>query len=427
MDNKYLENIEGLNHENMDMRLKNLRILKDAIDRGEMQRPDTGRDVNNHIHTNYSFSPYSPAKAVWMAYTSGLKTAGIMDHDTISGAREFVEAGKIVGMATTIGMECRVDFSNTNLKGRTLNNPDQESIAYITIHGVPHTNIDLINDYFAPYRLRRNERNVKMVGRINEIMKPYDIAMDFERDVKSHSKCSEGGTITERHILYGLASKLIERFGKGRELADFLKDRLKLNISPKVDGYLRDEANPHYVYDLLGALKSDMVPMFYIKAGEECPDAAETVKYCNEAGAVTAYAYLGDITDSVTGDKKSRKFEDSYLDQLFDVLKELGFRAVTYMPSRNTMEQFRRVKMLCEKYGFFQISGEDINTSRQSFVCMAARGDEFSNLYDSTWALIGHEKAATEDVQKGMFSRETLSKYPNLNDRIKVYKEIGLR
>ncbi|GAH61379.1 unnamed protein product, partial [marine sediment metagenome] len=30
--------------------------------------------------------------------------------DSISGAEEFIEAGKIVGMATTIGLECRCDY-----------------------------------------------------------------------------------------------------------------------------------------------------------------------------------------------------------------------------------------------------------------------------------------------------------------------------
>ena len=55
------------------------------------------RDVNNHIHTQYSFSPYSPTKAAWMAMQAGLATAGIMDHDTIAGAREYIEAGRILG------------------------------------------------------------------------------------------------------------------------------------------------------------------------------------------------------------------------------------------------------------------------------------------------------------------------------------------
>ena len=48
-------------------------------------------NINNHIHTIYSFSPYSPTAAVWFAKEAGLSTAGIMDHDSVSGCREFIE------------------------------------------------------------------------------------------------------------------------------------------------------------------------------------------------------------------------------------------------------------------------------------------------------------------------------------------------
>jgi isopenicillin N synthase-like dioxygenase len=76
---------------------------------------------------------------------------------------------------------------------------------------------------------------------------------------------------------------------------------------------------------------------------------------------------------------------------------------VTYMPSRNTKEQLIRVRTLCERYGFFQISGEDINSPRQSFVCKAMRDSFFDNLRESTYALINHERQATEDITKAMF------------------------
>ena len=114
-----------------------------------MEKPVKGEDINNHIHTTYSFSPYSPSKAVWRAYTAGLCTAGIMDHDSIGGAEEFIEAGKIVGLPTTIGMEMRVDFSQTPINGRRINNPDQDSIAYMAIHGIPHTQIEACGSIHA--------------------------------------------------------------------------------------------------------------------------------------------------------------------------------------------------------------------------------------------------------------------------------------
>ncbi|MBR6676438.1 MAG: PHP domain-containing protein, partial [Clostridia bacterium] len=101
----------------------------------------------------------------------------------------------------------------------------------------------------------------------------------------------------------------------------------------------------------------------------------------------------------------------------------LGFDAVTYMPSRNTAEQLERVMSLCEKHGFFQISGEDINSPRQSFVCPAMA--PFTHLYKATWALIGHEKAATDDIRNGMFTDKTVENIPELSDRIDYFEKIG--
>ena len=385
------ELIERLNDRDAEIRLASLRELMSMIDRGELKAPVQGNDVNNHIHTTFSFSPYSPAKAVWMAYCAGLKTAGIMDHDSLSGAREFIEAGKITGILTTIGVECRVSMKNTPLADKRINNPDQKGIAYTTIHGIPHQHIDEVVAFFKPYVKARNERNRKMTDRINTLTAPYGIRLDFDRDVVPLSEFVHGGSITERHLLFALSQKLTERFGKGEEIVSFLTKEMGIALPDKIRGYLSDSENPYYEYDLLGALKGNLVEKFYIDADEECPDVRELVAFAAKIDAFSAYAYLGDVGDSVTGDKKTQKFEDDYLDQLFDVIKELNFKAVTYMPSRNTMEQLRRVRALCERYGFFQSSGEDINSPRQSFICEAQRNPEFANLYDSTMTLIRHE------------------------------------
>ena len=390
------ELLEQLNDRNSVVRLDALKELMNRIRKGEIEAPKQGNDVNNHIHTSYSFSPYSPAKAVWMAYNAGLQTAGIMDHDSLSGAREFIEAGKIAGMLTTIGVECRVNMKNTPLADKRINNPDQKGIAYCTIHGIPHQHIDTVIDFFKPYTELRNKRNRNMVARINGLMAPYGIVLDFDKDVVTLSKYSNGGSVTERHLLFALAKKMIRKIGTGSELVQFLTRDLHVDISEKVKTFLMDEKNPFYDYDLLGVLKSSLIEQIYIDADEECPDVTEMIALAKKINAFSCYAYLGDVGDSVTGDKKTQKFEDDYLEQLFEVIKELGFGAVTYMPSRNTMEQLRRVRTLCERYGFFQISGEDINSPRQSFICEAQRNPEFANLYESTMILIRHEAENTK-------------------------------
>ncbi len=412
----------------LDKQTKEERIeaLSKMIEDGILGKPEITEEVNNHIHTKYSFSPYTPTMAVVMAYSAGLSTAGIMDHDSISGAEEFIEAGKLVGMSTTIGIECRANVSQTALNGRRINNPDQNSVIYMALHGVPHTQIGKVSEFFAPFIEKRNERNRKMVENINKLFEQYGISVDFENDVVPLSEYKNGGSITERHLLYALANKVIEKFGKGKACADFFKNDMKLTLSEKLEKFLSDEENIHYSYDVLGLLKSDLISKIYIDATEECPDVKDVIAFSKEIGAISAYAYLGDVGNSVTGDKKAQKFEDDYIDLLFETISELGFDAVTYMPSRNTKEQLAKIMELCDKFNLFQISGEDINSSRQAFICEKLREPEFKHLIDSTWALIGHEKAATEDLKGGMFAEKAKTDYPDIATRVAYYKSLGM-
>lgn len=384
------------------MTLQELKEIKEKTDAGLLPPPPDTNYVNNHIHTTYSFSPYTPTEAVYMAWKNGLKTAGIMDHDSAGGAKEFIEAGKIVGMPVTCGVECRVDMSHTPLCGKRINNPDQKSIAYVAMHGIPHQNIDAVQAFFAPYREKRNARNRKMCERITALVSPYGLSLDFEEDVLPISNAAQGGSVTERHILFALTKKITARYTTPEEVIAFLRDEMKLSLSDKVTGQILAgrETPSFYEYDILGALKSNMVEKFYIDATDECPDVTEFIDMVHRNGGIAAYAYLGDVSDSVTGDKKAQKFEDDYLDQLIAVLRDLGFDAITYMPTRNSAAQLDRIMRLCRENGFFEISGEDINSPRQSFLCRALDDVErFGHLIDATYTLIGYETAASAQLE----------------------------
>ncbi len=413
------EYIEKLNSKNREERLSALKELKEK----EVEKPDfRENDANNHIHTTYSFSPYSPTKAAYMAYKAGLTSAGIMDHDSLSGVKEFKQACKTLGLGSTAGVEVRCKFTKGFGK---INHPDQNDCAYMAAHGVPTQNADEFNKWLAPFRAKRNERNAKMCQAITEKYGKFGISLDFDKDVKPLSNADEGGSVTERHLLYALAVKLNEKFGRTQGLIDFLVNDLGLSVSDKIKGYLLDEGNECFLFDLLGVLKMDTA-FFYIDAEEEMPNVNEFVKKAKEMGAIPTYAYLGDVVSSVTGDKKAQKFEDDYLDELIVELKRIGFQAIAYMPTRNTPEQLKRVQKLARENELFEISGEDINSPRQIFACKALALPEYSHLIDSTWALIGHEAISTQKgVEYGMFSEKAIKETPDLYERIKKYALIG--
>lgn len=351
--------------------------------------------INNHIHTTYSFSPYSPTAAIYAARMEGLCTAGIIDHDSMSGAKEFIEAGKIAGIPVTVGMECRVNLKGTSLENKKTNNPDQIGVSYATIQSVPHDKIDEVNAFFEPYRQARAKRNLKMVEKINALIPGIDL--DYERDVKPLSMVKEQGGVTERHLLFALARKLIAKVGKGQAMVDYLENEFGLKLTAKQKEQMLDLEYPFYDYDLLSILKGEFIEKIYIDANEEeCPPMKKVADFCNKVDALFCPAYLGDVTASVTGDKKPQKLEDDYLDEVLDVYKEQGVRAITYMPTRNTKEQLDRLRALCKERGLFEVSGEDINGPRQSFIIKAMDNPEFANLIDATWKLIEHEKSGAK-------------------------------
>lgn len=425
-ERSYQDIIARLNAPRREDRLRAADELGGLIEKGVITGSPS-REVNNHVHTTYSFSPYEPAMAVFRAWEAGLQIVGSIDHDSISAAEEMMAAGKAIGIATTVGFEIRCSFLDTPLAGRKINNPDSRGIVYMCVHGVPARHIETVKEFLRPVSSVRNIRNRAEVDALNGLISGSGLSLlDFDRDVYPLSKAKEDGSITERHILSAFAGKIMEYAGKGPALVRFLEDSLGLRITGRIKDYLSDADNPHYRYDLLGVLKSSYLPKFFIQPSrEETIPVKDVVDFALSIGAIPAYAYLGDITKSTTGDKRAERFEDEFLDELFDLLEQIGFPAVTYMPPRNTKEQLSRVQELARRHGMMEISGVDINSSRQSFSCPELLEPEFEHLIDSAWALVAQEKLAQIDPSYALFSAENPMADRPLSERISYYAKLG--
>lgn len=384
-------------------------------------------EVNNHVHTVYSFSPYSPTLAALMARLAGLRAVGSVDHDSIGAAREMVAACKLLSIGSTVGCELRVNFSGTRVEGRRLNNPDSLNIAYMVIHGVPEARIDEVAAFLSPLQRLRNQRNRAQVERLNELTRCAGIdPIDFDADVAAFSSTAEGGSITERHILAALARLVLSLHQAGDDLIAFLQSAMNLPVPGKIAAQLSDVSNPHRLYDLLGVFKSSFLDRIFIQPDErECISVFSAVEFANSIGAIPAYAYLGDVGESPTGDKKAEKYEDDFLDELVPELSRIGYRSITYMPPRNTVAQLLRVQALCAANGLLEISGVDINSSRQSFRCPEIMQPEFSHLNDTTWALIAHEKLSACDPRYGLFAKGNPLATRPLPERVTRYAGAG--
>jgi hypothetical protein len=323
-----------------------------------------------------------------------------------------------------------VSFADTAFGNRRLNNPDSVGIAYMVLHGVPRTGLARLREYLKPLQQVRGARNRQQTAGLNAILREAHIdPIDYERDIVPLSWADQGGSVTERHILYALARHLDRLYeGDPEGLLEVIEGRLGVALNDRQRRFLSDGNNPHYLYDLLGLFKGDFLARFFVQPGpEECRPVAEVTALGAEIGALPAYAYLGDVTDSPTGDKKAQEFEDSFLDELVAALPELGFQAITYMPPRNTREQLRRVQRLAEKAGLLEISGVDINSSRQVFTCPEVMLPEFRHLTTTTWALIAHEKLSAVDLRYGIFNPKNPLHLRPLTERVELYAGIARR
>lgn len=386
-------------------------------------------EVNNHVHTTYSFSPYAPAEAVERAVAAGLAAVGIMDHDGVAGAAEMHRAGRALGIATTAGVELRVSAAGTALADRMINNPDSPGIMYVMLHGIPARRVGEVAAFLKPIQAARERRTARMTDELNRVLPGAGLpALDFARDVRAISRADAGGTITERHLLFALGGRVLAAAGRGPGLPAWLRDRLGLELPARLAALLAEPANPFLAYDLLGVLKSSFLGRIFIQPdAAECMPVADVVRFGASVGAIPCYGYLGDVGESPTGDKKAERFEDAWLDELAAELPRLGFRAVAYMPPRNTLAQLLRVRGLCAEHGLMEISGVDINSPRQSFRCPEVLKPEFVHLVDATWALIAHEKLQAVGDRYGLFHPENPLADRPLPERISAYASIGRR
>ncbi len=411
--------------------------LRRWLDAGQDLPPLT-RESNNHIHTIYSFSPYTPTMACRRGREAGLQVVGSVDHDSVAAAGEMRDAGTILGMGVVTGFECRVMLHSADevasgrapFAERKLNNPDSVGVAYMTVQAIPAHARQEAEEVLRPIRAARLERTRRMTEGANEVLGALGApTLSFEEDVVGISQFASGGTVTERHLLYAMSGALITCFGRGEPLTDGLQEMGVVIPAPLRD-VLADPDNRFLQHDLLGLLKAEYLERFYVQPervaeGGELPDARDVVEFALRISAIPCYAYLGDVSASPTGDKRAEAFEDSYLDDLVAHLGDLGFPAITFMPPRNSAAQLDRVAALADAHDMIQVSGVDINQPRQVFSCPELGEARFAHLNDSTWALVAHEVLSDADPRCGLLHRENPMAALPLAERIIAYGALG--
>ncbi len=191
-----------------DPQARRLALQKLAV-RHAATLPQPVERVNLHIHSFFSYNTkgYSPSHIVWDARNLGLFAAGLCDFDVLDGLEEFLDAGQVLGLRTTVNLETRAFFRD--YAQVDINSPGEPGVTYIMGAGFARLPAEgsRAAATLLQYRRQAGERNRALVARINQRLP--EIALDYDADVLP---LSPGACPTERHIVRAYREKSIEAF-----------------------------------------------------------------------------------------------------------------------------------------------------------------------------------------------------------------------
>lgn len=166
--------------------------------------PPAGENVNLHFHSFFSYNAqgWSPSRIAWEARKAGLYAAGLCDFDVLDGLEEFLAAGELLGLRTTVNLETRVYFQE--YADVEITSPGEPGVTYIMGAGFVRVPQDGTPQAEGLAALRRaaEQRNVDLIRRINPHVP--SIAIDYGANVMP---LTPGGTPTERHIISAYINK----------------------------------------------------------------------------------------------------------------------------------------------------------------------------------------------------------------------------
>ena len=153
-----------------------------------------------HNHSTASDGEYSPAELVAKAKELGLKAVGLIDHDTIEGLDEAIQAGDKLGVKIFPGVEVSLAFKRSCFVG--------------TLHLLLYLTNELLGD--VEFRTMLN--NILSQGRglplviarvnaINAVFGPQGEQPKLKRNLSPEDLTSYSSNVTRRHFALALKEK----------------------------------------------------------------------------------------------------------------------------------------------------------------------------------------------------------------------------
>ncbi|HBK02141.1 MAG TPA: hypothetical protein DDY77_03835 [Clostridiales bacterium] len=391
--------VEKLKSPSSRKRLKAVKKLKKEAEPKKRQIA-SGESVNLQIHTTYSFSPYTPSMAAYMAHKFSLTVAGITDDYTLAGAKEFIKACDILGITYSVGMELRGDFG--------------DGYANIALFGVAQKYFKTLEKKTAKLRARQKENVLKTIEAVNKRTEKDGIVVSFEKDVKPLMKRAGCKVFSSKYVYYATAEKIIEKFSAGEETVDYILSE-GLDLTQNEVGLLRDVTNPYYAYDLAQILLENY-RILNVKKNYASPE--EIISIGRSVGAICAYEYVLKRRGAPLSDEELIKKHTALVLRL----KKLGFDAISFDPTKFSKEVLDSLLKDLEQNEMLPLHLSRVEFPRRRFDCNRIEGEENEKMINSAFAVVGSEMSENSRDGYGF-------NYKNVEltfaEKLKLFAKIG--
>ncbi len=346
-----------------------------------------------HFTSLKSYSLYSPTMCAYIAYRSGAFGVGICDYATLSYSQEFKKACEILKIPYTCGY--RVDGKSIFGDGKTV----------LYGYGIPVEAEPCYQELFDKINKQKLQNTLLLIDKVNNNLQGQGITVNVKALQKDAKK--QKTIFTEKHVAKNLAEKIVDTFGKGKGLLEFIDKHMGIVSCEGETRFLHESENMYFTEDLAKVIYNNYLkPMI----NEELIDLSGFIKLNEELGVITSCGL------------EIKEYDEETLTSIVKTLRRKGFNSITIRNKELSEEEYLKIVNFFSENEMLTISMYGVGLPRQHVPTTALDVD-----FKSSLAVIGNAVSVSFDKKDGIFTNRTISKCPNFEKRLVLFSNIGRR
>jgi len=311
-----------------------------------------GLNINNHIHTPFSFSSFSDMKEVFeLAESEQIDVLGINDFYTADGFAEFKDMAFKANVFPVFNMEYIGLLKEEQAGDIRVNDPNNPGRTYLCGKAfkfpfkLDSNYADMLGQVIDESQVQVKE----MVKKTNSYFSSLGLQLNFS--LSEVKKRFAKNLVRERHLSRAIRVAVFENFSETEKRISIFEKILKMDVTEQllsseagIENAIRSKLLKKGGYAFVEETESSFLPV------------TKLVKLILNAGGIPTYpVLLDDPEGNFTG------FEGDW-EKLYKRLVSLGIYAVELIPGRNDKKILADFVNFFDEKGFIVTFGTEHNT-----------------------------------------------------------------